>query len=532
MLGSRFLGDPLAGGMPRWKYVSNRFLTGVENLAFGLHLSEYHTGLRAYSRHLLETVPYELNSDDFVFDQELIAQVVAAGMAPRIGEIAVPDPLLRGGLLGRLPAERRLRPVDAAGRGALPAPSTARSALAEALRVAARTDRPMSISRNALLRGHGRHRDQRRRDLDPDPVGRHRGGVRVLRTASPAWIAVMLVTTTIDIGARGARWRALLAPIAPLPYRRVLGYTYIGYLANNVLPARLGELYRSHALGEGEGVSRTTVLGTVVVERVVDTVMVVAIAALAVVVLSVRGVMSSAVLLGTRLRVAAGHRARAGDGRPPAAGCRAGRPRSSRAGRASSSWRAGCARASPSPAGRERSSAALAFSALAWAASTGTFLAAGQAVGVELSLAQAALLTSGVALVTIVPSGPGYVGTFELTVVGIAEGFGISRDDAFALGLAGPPDDPGHDLDRWRDRDAARCGGAGTEAAAASRGRRGRRPRATGPRPSRPSPPRTPDRGGRLPARLRAAPPSPQDAHEQDHLRGAHRQHGRGRPAR
>jgi glycosyltransferase involved in cell wall biosynthesis len=89
MLGSRFLGDPLAGGMPRWKYISNRFLTGVENLAFGLHLSEYHTGLRAYSRRLLETIPYRLNSDDFVFDQELIAQVVAVG-GMRIGEIAVP----------------------------------------------------------------------------------------------------------------------------------------------------------------------------------------------------------------------------------------------------------------------------------------------------------------------------------------------------------------------------------------------------------------------------------------------------------
>jgi glycosyltransferase involved in cell wall biosynthesis len=90
MLGSRFLGDPLAGGMPRWKYVSNRFLTGVENLAFGLRLSEYHTGLRAYSRRLLETIPYHRNSDDFVFDQELIAQVVAAGMRDRIGEIGVP----------------------------------------------------------------------------------------------------------------------------------------------------------------------------------------------------------------------------------------------------------------------------------------------------------------------------------------------------------------------------------------------------------------------------------------------------------
>jgi glycosyltransferase involved in cell wall biosynthesis len=90
MLGSRFLGDPLAGGMPRWKYISNRFLTIVENIAFGLRLSEYHTGLRAYSRRLLDTIPYHLNSDDFVFDQELIAQVVAAGMRDRIGEIAVP----------------------------------------------------------------------------------------------------------------------------------------------------------------------------------------------------------------------------------------------------------------------------------------------------------------------------------------------------------------------------------------------------------------------------------------------------------
>ena len=89
VLGTRFLGDPIAGGMPMWKYVSNRFLTGVENLAFGLHLSEYHTGFRAYSRRLLETIPFRLNSDDFVFDQELIAQVVAVG-GLGVDEIAVP----------------------------------------------------------------------------------------------------------------------------------------------------------------------------------------------------------------------------------------------------------------------------------------------------------------------------------------------------------------------------------------------------------------------------------------------------------
>src|SRR4051794_32490187 len=221
----------------------------------------------------------------------------------------------------------------------------------------------------------------------------------VLRTASPAWIAVMLVTTTVDIGARGARWRALLAPISPLPYRRVLGYTYIGYLANNVLPARLGELYRSHALGEGEGVSRTTVLGTVVVERVVDTVMVVAIAALAVVVLSVRGVMSSAVLLGLAfvsllvIGLGLGMAAHRLPGAGRVAEIIARWPRVLELARR---LREGLA-----VAGKPRALvAALAFSALAWAASTGTFLAAGQAVGVELSLAQAALLTSGVALVT------------------------------------------------------------------------------------------------------------------------------------
>ena len=88
VLGSRFLGDPLAGGMPGWKFISNRFLTGVENLAFGLHLSEYHTGFRAYSRRLLEAIDYHRNSDDFVFDQQLIGQAVRAGF--RVAEVPVP----------------------------------------------------------------------------------------------------------------------------------------------------------------------------------------------------------------------------------------------------------------------------------------------------------------------------------------------------------------------------------------------------------------------------------------------------------
>lgn len=91
MLGSRILGGrrgTLAGGMPIYKFISNRFLTLAENLSLGLCLSEYHTGFRAYSRKVLETIPYQLNSDDFVFDTEVLAEVAAFGF--KAGEIPVP----------------------------------------------------------------------------------------------------------------------------------------------------------------------------------------------------------------------------------------------------------------------------------------------------------------------------------------------------------------------------------------------------------------------------------------------------------
>ena len=89
VLGSRLKsGSALAQGMPWWKYGANRFLTALENRAFGLRLSEFHTGYRAFRREVLETVNFTLNSDGFVFDQEIIAQVVAARF--RIAEIAVP----------------------------------------------------------------------------------------------------------------------------------------------------------------------------------------------------------------------------------------------------------------------------------------------------------------------------------------------------------------------------------------------------------------------------------------------------------
>lgn len=89
VLGSRILGGyALKGGMPPWKYIANRFLTFVENVLIGAKLSEYHTGYRAFSRELLMRLPLKNNSDDFVFDNQILAQVIYRGYF--IGEISCP----------------------------------------------------------------------------------------------------------------------------------------------------------------------------------------------------------------------------------------------------------------------------------------------------------------------------------------------------------------------------------------------------------------------------------------------------------
>ena len=89
VLGSRILGGgALKGGMPWWKYVSNRFLTAAENILLGAKLSEYHTGYRAFSRELLEQLPLEKNSDDFIFDNQMLAQILWRNQT--IAEVSCP----------------------------------------------------------------------------------------------------------------------------------------------------------------------------------------------------------------------------------------------------------------------------------------------------------------------------------------------------------------------------------------------------------------------------------------------------------
>ncbi|MCS6789988.1 MAG: glycosyltransferase family 2 protein [Bacteroidia bacterium] len=89
VLGSRILdGKALQGGMPLYKYISNRLLTAFQNLFLGTKLSEFHTGYRAYTREVLERLPWDQNSDDFIFDNEFLSQAIYAGY--RIGEISCP----------------------------------------------------------------------------------------------------------------------------------------------------------------------------------------------------------------------------------------------------------------------------------------------------------------------------------------------------------------------------------------------------------------------------------------------------------
>jgi|KBSMisStaDraftv2_1062788.scaffolds.fasta_scaffold309420_2 uncharacterized protein (TIRG00374 family) len=255
-----------------------------------------------------------------------------------------------------------------------------------------------------------------------------------LRNADWRWVIVLVFFLCADIGFRALRWQRLLAPIAPVPYSHTLQYLLVGYLANNILPARLGELVRAHYAGDREGISRSTTLGTIVVERVVDVVVCVAIASVAILVLSVRGIVASAVLVGIAFAglltavIAVGiaaHRL------PGAERIAAYAERYPRVREAAARLRDGL-----KVAGRPRTLLeALLISGLAWSASILGFAAAGQAIGVQMTLGQAALMASGVALASAIPAGPANLGTFELAAVTIGQAVGISDSDAFAIAL-------------------------------------------------------------------------------------------------
>ena len=234
--------------------------------------------------------------------------------------------------------------------------------------------------------------------------------------------------------AAAARWQRLLPRSRRSPIVRVLAYLLIGYLANNILPARLGELVRCHYVGEREGFPRATALGTVVVERVVDIAVVVSIARWR------SSSCTSAASSQARSSSASRWRGCWWSGSPSGSlptDCRAltGSRRSPSAGPA---FRELGRRLRDGLAVIRRPRAlgeAWASASCAWGATLLAVAAAGQSIGLELTIGQAALLASGVALATAIPSAPGYLGTFELAFTTIGKALGLPADEAFALGF-------------------------------------------------------------------------------------------------
>ena len=256
----------------------------------------------------------------------------------------------------------------------------------------------------------------------------------LLGGARPAWLLVAVAGIVADLVFRALRWQVLIRPICRVPLRRLSAYMLVGYLANNVLPARLGELVRSHYLGDREGISRSATLGTVVVERIVDTVVLVGIGAAAILILHVRGVVMSAILVGVAIAgllcvalvvALAAHRL------PGAGRAAAFLNRWPRFVGVATRLRDGL-RVAALP--RTVAAAAL-LSVAAWTCTVVAVLAVGQSLGIELTLGEGALLAAGTNLATAIPSGPGYLGTFEYAGQSIALAFGLGASEGLALAL-------------------------------------------------------------------------------------------------
>lgn len=254
----------------------------------------------------------------------------------------------------------------------------------------------------------------------------------ILARANWSFAILALAATWADIAVRTVRWQVLLAPLQDVALSRVLAYMLVGYLANNVLPARAGELVRSHYVGDRENVSRASVVGTIVIERLLDVVGLVAISSLAwwltgastaLTPLLLTGAIASAVGVGLvlglpllsrtsviRRMTARGHLGARRIGTRLLEGVRvAVQPRVA--------------------------VVAVPLTMLAWLATAVAFFAAAAMVDVSLSPPAILLLAAGVNLATAIPSAPGYIGTFEFAGVVIGGTLGLAPESAFAVAL-------------------------------------------------------------------------------------------------
>lgn len=261
--------------------------------------------------------------------------------------------------------------------------------------------------------------------VDLDQVARHLGA------ASSPLLVGGVIAIWIDLLLRSLRWQALLRPTADIPLVRVTRYLLVGYLANNVLPARVGELVRAHYVGDRENVSRASVIGTIIVERVLDVMGLVLIGGLAWWLTGLRGSLQPLLLASLAVSILAGG---ALYGFPVIRKLRAVRRLSERGPRIKRL--AGDLAAGLAVVKRwDLVGKASALTLLAWVATAVAFQAASASLSVQLSPAEVLMLAAGVNLATAIPSAPGYVGTFELAAVALAATFGADASSAFAMAV-------------------------------------------------------------------------------------------------
>jgi hypothetical protein len=247
-------------------------------------------------------------------------------------------------------------------------------------------------------------------------------------------VALAVAATIVDVLLRSRRWQVLLEPVRAVAFLNVVRYTLVGYLANNVLPARLGEVVRCHYLGDREGLSRATALGTVLVERIVDTAVVAALAAASVALLGLGGGVGIAVAIGLALSalLVVGLAVAVIPNTPPGTrGVRAALGRLPLGRNVIARLHEGMAVAARPRTLRDT----VLLSLASWAAGIVAFGASAQAVGVVLQPLQLVAVTAVVTLATAIPSGPGYLGPFELAAVRIMGAMGIGTDAAFAAAI-------------------------------------------------------------------------------------------------
>jgi uncharacterized membrane protein YbhN (UPF0104 family) len=245
---------------------------------------------------------------------------------------------------------------------------------------------------------------------------------------APAGLALAIVLVGIEVGLRALRWQLLLRPIRPVPYRSSLAYLCIGYFANSLLPARLGDVARAYLAGGAFAIGRVAVLGTILVERLADggfilvlvgvvgvlsagggslTGTAIGLATIAIVgtigLISLVSLAHWSGILGTRIGTAL-----SGLGTRLAAGAVALRE----------------------PRG---AATAAALTVVAFALAVASFMVAARALGVGLNPAQAALAMGAVALSTSIPAAPGSLGTYEFVGATVLTSFGVSSELALAI---------------------------------------------------------------------------------------------------